>query len=128
VRGLLPLSAALAAVAAFGCSDTGADVEIAVDPADIPCAGQDGTGGWQSTPWSDPDCPWLPYDGRTALQIPHDLGRAPTMVIPYLAFDDLGSDPAIGAGDIARIREVTDTTVTLANVTEANFYLRLALR
>jgi hypothetical protein len=129
VRAWIGLALALPCLAAAaGCSDPGTDVERAVDPAEIPCAGPDGFDGWQSTPWSDPDCPWLEYRGRWSLQIPHDLGREPAIVLPYLAFDDAGSDPALASGDIARIHEVTDTTVTVSNTTEANFYLRLVLR
>jgi hypothetical protein len=128
VRRAAWCAAVFVALAVSGCDDPEADVEIRIDPADLPCAGPDGNGGWESVPWSEPGCDWLPYPGRTALQVPHDLGRRPSVVLPYLSFYEDGDEPALSFGDTARISEVTETTVTVANTTNAHFFLRLALQ
>ncbi|MFW6050525.1 MAG: hypothetical protein ACODAU_05090 [Myxococcota bacterium] len=123
------LAPAALAMALAGCpGDPEARREIEVDPAQL-CASLDPESGiWESTPWSDPACPWLEYPGQAALQIPHDLGRVPRVVLPYIAFDEDGMDGTLASGNTTVVWEVTDTTVTVANNTEETFFLRLVLQ
>ncbi len=129
MRHLAPLAlAALLVAPAAGCEDANAQEHIRIGPGDLPpSAGLDATGeGWQSVGWSGD--PWQPYPGRATLEFTHDLGRIPTSVLVYLAFDRGGTGAGLASGDLARIIEVTETTVTIRNDTEAELFCRVTLQ
>ena len=81
---------------------------------------------WQSAPWSG-GCDWVRLDAREGIEVPHDLGRPPASVLVYLSFVPSGAEAVLAAGDMARIVEVTATSVTVANATEQPMYARLVL-
>ena len=119
---LLPLAAA--------CGDASAQDPIVLDSA---CAeGDTGDGGvtaWESAGWPpDPRCEWLPFDGRTTVELNHGLGRAPRSVEAYLSFDPDGSLSTLASGDVARIVAVDDAAVLLRNATNQDFFLKVVLR
>jgi len=132
VRRTLLGTLALVALALAGCKARAAEMRsIALDDEALAQASQTETGQWQTAPWAD--SLWLAFPGRTTLEIEHPLGRVPASVQVYLSFtgDDRESEhsrtafPA--AGDVAHITNVTDTHVSVANTTEADFHLRLVL-
>ncbi|MFW5920420.1 MAG: hypothetical protein ACOCUS_01170 [Polyangiales bacterium] len=118
---LLLIAAALA-----GCGDVKPGKEIDAAPS---CPATDAeTGTWHSNPWMQDGCPWMEYPSKTALVVPHDLGRQPDVVLPYISFDSEGRDATLGSGDVARILDTSDVTVTVGNATEQKLFLRLVLR
>ena len=120
------VAAATVACVGIACGQAEAEELIEITAADLPAsAGAGPTGAWQSVGW-DAD-PWHPYPGRATLILHHDLGRAPAVVLTYVAFDDTGRGAGLAAGDMARVIEVADTTVTIRNDTEADFHCRLVL-
>lgn len=112
------------------CSSANAAETITYDAADLPSsAGLVGT-SWQSSGFyaGETDDEWLRFPARATVIIPHALGRTPAIVAPYLAFDAQGDGCAPSAGDLTRIVRVSDTTVTLRNDTNEDFFLRLAVQ
>lgn len=99
--------------------------ETVVYPADAPELANAGVrdGVWESGPWEG--VPWIPFPGRVTIEFEHSLGRAPTVVLVYLAFDPEGTDAALAAGELARVVEVTDGTLTIRNDTNAGFFVRV---
>ena len=85
-------------------------------------------GLWESMPWSDPEHPWLRYPGRTTVQLEHGMGRVPRSVAVYLAFDSVGTEPGLASGDLARVSDVNENTVTIRNDTSASFFIRVVLQ
>lgn len=94
------------------------------------------TNVWQSAPWEG--AAWIPYPGRATIQVSHTLGRVPRQVLVYLAFQEIPFDagpgpgegdtpPALAAGDLARVVDVTATTVTVWNDTNGAFFARIVL-
>ena len=142
VRGASPLRRARALQPAFalatlfataasvpGCADASAQ---AVVTRETPCASRfpgETDDGWQSAPWgpADEGC-WVLFAGGQIVQLEHDLGHTPALLQIYLSFDPLGQSSAPSAGDTSLIREVDDTSVTIANGTEQDFYLRVVAR
>ncbi len=110
-----------------GCSGIamGETVELTVDSPELAHASVSDAGVWESVPWSSPDAPWLPYTPRVTAQLEHTLGYAPSVVLVYIAFDDAATMPALAAGDLAEIVDVTDTTITVHNGTNASFFFRV---
>lgn len=89
-------------------------------------------GIWQSARW---DTPWLPFPGKQAVTIAHDLGATPRLVQVYVDFDrDDGCDrdndttALLASGTLARISNVGDASVTLRNDTKENYCIRLVLQ
>jgi hypothetical protein len=156
VQAVLALCGLFALVAAWGCEPSdnacdGCDGEMQNDALclvaldDLPGAsgGQadavPGDAGspagasrkWQSAPWQNAE--WTSLPGKTRVRLEHDLGREPDSVDVYLSFEKDDSDregtrssfPA--AGDMARITDVTDSTITIKNNTEQSFCLRVVL-
>lgn len=120
--GSLVLSAA-----AGGCGDASAREYVVLDLDDLPpSAGLDPTGeGWQSVGWEGD---WHAYPGGVTLEVTHGLGRVPTAVLVYVAFDPDGRGAGLAAGDLARIVDVTETMVVVHNGTDADMFCRIALR
>jgi hypothetical protein len=117
----------LAALPACGRPAPGALRTYTADAPELAMASIDpASGAWESMPWTGTD--WLPYGPRAQLQVTHGLGRLPRTVLVYLAFDELGSDPACAAGDLARVIEVTDTTVTVWNDTNGIYFARIVVQ
>ena len=85
-------------------------------------------GVWESTPWSDPNQPWLRYPGRGTIQLEHGMGRVPRLVMVYLAFDSVGTEPGLASGDLARLVDADENTVTIRNDTSASFFVRVVLQ
>ena len=111
---------------AAACGDASAQ-----DPVVLSSECADGTPGevWESAGWPPaPRCDWLPFTGRTTVELPHALGRTPRSVEVYLAFEPDGRMAAPAAGDLARVVGVTDTGVQLRNETNEDFFLKVVLR
>lgn len=112
---LLPLTA---------CQDAAGNVRV-VGEADLPASHGVTGAQWQSGGINDE---WMGYPAQTALELGHSLGREPVSVLVYVAFDAGGQDGALAAGDIARIAEVSDDTVTIRNGTNQDFFARIVLQ
>ena len=100
--------------------------DLIVYPADAPelaAASVTTEGTWESAPWEG--SPWLPYPGRATVQVEHSLGYAPSVVLVYLSFEESGADPALAAGDLARLVEVDATTLVVRSDTSAFFFARI---
>jgi len=108
-----------------GCDSANADEQITLTLADLPDRDTNAAGVWQSTRWSG--SPWHPYPGGVTLRVEHDLGRAPSAVLVYIAFSADGAGTGLASGDLARIVQVTDSEVTIRNGTEADLYCRIVL-
>lgn len=125
---LLPyaLSAGLT-IGSAGCEGADAQERIVLGPGDLPASAgvQPGADAWQSVAWGGDR--WQPYPGEATVQFSHDLGRMPVSVLVYVAFDEAGRGAALAAGDLAHMVEVTETTVTIRNDTEADLFCRLTL-
>jgi hypothetical protein len=77
-------------------------------------------------PWTGMS--WIPFGPRLQVRVAHGLGRVPRLVHVFLAFDELGSDPASAAGDLARVIAVDETSVTIWNDTNGTFFARIVLQ
>lgn len=127
-----PTLVALVMVCAVGCGRAEADdIFVALDS--LACD-DESDGRWESAPFPGEECrcgagmcDWLTFGGRDTLEIAHPLGRAPKVVLPYIAFDADGSRGTLASGDVALILAVSDTSVTLRNGTDERFYVRLVL-
>lgn len=105
---------------------------IDLDDAELEMAGTTDSGQWQSAPWTD--SVWISLGAREQVEIMHGLGREPTGVQVYLSFtdDDRGdstprrSFPA--AGDVSNLGAITDSSVTVINTTDGEFWMRLVLQ
>lgn len=62
------------------------------------------------------------------MDIPHQLGRVPSIVHVYLSFDADGRSAALSAGDLSRIESVTEEQVVIRNNTNESFFLRVVLQ
>jgi hypothetical protein len=80
---------------------------------------------WASAPWEG--VPWIRYPGRIQLDVSHGLGRAPNGVLVYIAFTREGRNPALAAGDLARIVEADETHVVVWNDTNGHYYARIVV-
>lgn len=117
----------LSLVAGCGRPPPGGLIDFPVGAPELAMASVDPlTNTWESMPWTG--TPWLPYGPRAQLRVFHGLGRVPRSVHVYLAFDELGSDPAMAAGDLGRVLEVTDTTVTVWNDTSGSYFARIVVQ
>lgn len=119
---LLPLAAA--------CGDAAAQDPIELESS---CAETQLLGGeiaaWESAGWPpDTRCDWLPFDGRTTVDLSHDLGRTPRSVDIYISFDPDGALSTPASGDVARILGVGPDTIQLRNAQNQDFFLKVVLR
>ncbi len=120
----IALAASLALVASCGVPMDELYVYTADSP-ELANASVSPEGVWESAPWSGQDAPWILYPPRATIELEHTLGREPTTVLVYLAFDEEATAPALAAGDLARIVEVTDTTITIHNDTSGSYFFRV---
>lgn len=104
---------------------TGDMVVYTADSPELANASVSPEGVWESVPWSGQDTPWLPFPPRITAELEHTLGREPRVVLVYLAFDPEATEPALAAGDLARVVEVTETTVTVHNDTSGSYFFRV---
>jgi hypothetical protein len=86
------------------------------------------SGSWESAPWAPGATGWLPYPPRGQIQLEHALGRAPRVVLVYISFERSGTTPALAAGDLARVVDVDESTVTIWNDTNGSYFARVVLR
>jgi hypothetical protein len=119
---LLPLAAA--------CGDAAAHDPIALEST---CAETQRVGGeiaaWESAGWPpDPRCDWLPFDGRTTVDLSHGLGRPPRSVEVYISFDPDGHMSTPASGDVTRIVGADAESVQLRNAQNEDFFLKVVLR
>lgn len=102
--------------------------ETLVYPADAPelaHASVSDDGVWESVPWAGQSAPWLEFGPRATVELEHGLDHEPRAVLVYLAFDPEGTDPALAAGDLARVVEASGTTVAVKNDTNATYFIRV---
>lgn len=127
MRRLGPALVGLAAVVlGAGCTARADEFRhvVLTDPA-LAARSTNAEGVWESAPWTG--ATWMPYQGHLTLQVDHDLGRRPSAVLVYLAFDAAGTGSALSAGDLARVVDVTADHVTIRNDTAGDYYVRLVL-
>lgn len=120
---LVPLAAA--------CGDASAQDPVVLDSgcAETETFTDGSVSAWESAGWPpDIRCDWLPFDARTTVEIPHDLGRAPRSVEIYISFEADGSMSTPASGDAARIVAVDDVSAQLRNATNQDFFLKVVLR
>ncbi|GAB4198394.1 MAG: hypothetical protein OHK0013_07440 [Sandaracinaceae bacterium] len=86
------------------------------------------TGSWESAPWSPGETGWIPYPPRGQIQVEHGLERVPRVVLVYLSFDRSGAAPGLAAGDLARIVDADERTITIWNDTNGSFFARVVAR
>lgn len=112
---------------ATACRGVDAQERMTLTLADLPpSAGPGTTGTWQSVGWQG-DL-WHRFSGRLELEIEHDLGREPQLVMVYLSFAPDGAPAALAAGDLAQIVQVDASTVTLVNQTNQEFFCRIVIQ
>lgn len=97
---------------------------------DLPCHSTSEVGVWQSAPappLAVDECAWLFFAGNTTYVFEHELGRVPTIVIGYIAFeaDGLGATVASGNSLVEAGRE--ETSITIKNTQNQDFFLQLVL-
>jgi hypothetical protein len=124
VKKLVPLALILTPLAACALP-TGETAVYTADSPELAHASVSPDGVWESVPWAGQDAPWLEVGSRLTVELEHTLGFEPRVVLVYLAFDPEATDPALAAGDLARVVEVTDTTVAVKNDTNATYYFRV---
>jgi hypothetical protein len=124
MRANVSLLAFCFAVCLTGCPlPTGEVTSYATDAPELANASVSAEGVWESAPWLG--TPWIPFDGRLTVELEHTLGRTPRGVLVYLAIDENGTDPALAAGDHARIVDANETFIAVRNDTNAMFFVRV---
>ncbi len=120
--------AALLALAA-GCGDSsGETVEVSL--AELPCQMQNAEGLWESAPLPpvvDEQCLWFLFRARNTYVFEHPLESVPLEVIAYIAFNSDGTGSTIASGNAFLLQAVDDSTITVKNDQEQDFWLRLVL-
>lgn len=132
---LVALACALSLLPACDAPDPSADDVDVIPPSDprlaMAVADIDATSGevrsWATAPLDAEGDEWIAFPGNIQLDISHGLGRTPNGVLVYLAFTPDGEFPALAAGDLARIIEVDETHVVVANGTNGNYFARVVL-
>jgi hypothetical protein len=124
VKKLAPLALLLTSLAACALP-TGETEVYTADSEELAHASVSADGVWESVPWEGQDTPWLEVGSRITVELEHTLGAEPRVVLVYLAFDPEATDPALAAGDLARVVDVTDTTVAVKNDTNATYFVRV---
>ncbi|MEP7123834.1 MAG: hypothetical protein ABJE95_23095 [Byssovorax sp.] len=121
----LAIGAAIA-TGTLGCGNSGpltCDRSAEGNPTIRYAEGEVKDGVYMSSPW---DGELLYFPGGMHYGIEHKLGAAPRWINSYLSFDREGtraSSLAQAAGNQVVILDVSDTTVTLANDSCADYWL-----
>lgn len=99
-------------------------------------SGPTGSDGWQSAPPPTPEqCEpenvdlelWAPVPPNTTATFNHELGTAPSLILPYVSFEKTGCRASTGTGDLARVEWADEARVAIRNRTEVNFWMRVVL-
>jgi hypothetical protein len=115
---------------AAGCGDLDEGETIEVSLADLPCQMQNAVGIWESAPpppIADEQCLWFSFDPNSTYVFQHPLGRIPSIIIGYIAFESNGTAATIGSGNVLLINGADESTVTIRNGQNQRFWLRLVL-
>lgn len=116
----------------LGCGGCGSEAQ-AQEPIQVSpeCPRAEGA-AWESAPWpgesGSASCGWQSFEGRQTYVVTHNRGTVPIVVLPYLSFHPDGRSSAPSAGDMTRIIAVDETSITLRNNTNENFFLKLVLQ
>lgn len=121
-RHCLLLLGLLASALSTGCEARAAETRTFM-LADLPGQRVTPSGQWESSAWTGGT--WLDYPGRITLRLEHGLGREPSSVLVYLAFDAAGQGPALAAGDLSRVVSVDAQYITVRNDTEGDYFARV---
>lgn len=126
-RASLSLCMLAISLAATACQGDGQGLTLAFTESDPELAGAsvDAAGVWESAPWDDDRFPWLPYPGLATLRLQHSLARVPRSVLVYIAFASDGAAPALAAGELARVLEVSPDSITIRNDTQSELFARV---
>lgn len=123
---MIYLSLLLPALSGCGNKETNGNF-VPVEADELPCQSLDGLGVWESTPSNNPECPWFYYSANTTYAFPHALQREPRAVLPYIAFDRLGIGATLASGNPVILIDQSETSVTLRNAQNQDFWLRLVV-
>ncbi len=114
---------------ATGCGDSSGET-IEVSLADLPCQMQSAQGIWESAPLppiTDEECLWFPFRGNDTYIFEHPLARVPFEVIAYISFNSDGTGSTIASGNAFLVDAADDSTITIRNGQNQDFWLRLVL-
>lgn len=143
--GFVSLALGIASCGRPGLGDRTA--YMAGDP-ELASAGRNmDTGVWSSAQWgcatfaTMPDCmavsgctwmesctgavTWIPFRPHEQVEVEHDLGYAPTVILTYISFTSTGDTPSQSAGDLTRIVDVSTSTLTVWNDTNGSYFVRI---
>jgi len=112
-----------------GCGDSGGET-IEVSRADLPCQMQSAQGIWESAPLppiTDDQCLWFLFRANNTYVFEHTLGRVPFEVTGYIAFNSNGMGSTPASGNAFLVDAADDSTITLRNAQNQDFWLRLVL-
>jgi hypothetical protein len=120
---LFAVAMAFASSGASGCR-TSCDDAVGSTPEPFEGGRTDATGTvYESAPFAGP---LLKLPPQKVYRFTHHLRAAPVAVVPYVSFDEDGKEFAVGAGDLAPVSDVNDTSFRVTNNTCETFYLRVA--
>jgi len=120
---LLPLAVA--------CGDAAAQdpIVLASACAEVETLASGEIVAWESAGWPpDARCDWLPFDGRTTVDLAHGLERTPRSVEVYISFEPDGFSSTPASGDVARIVSADASAIQLRNAQNEDFFLKVVLR
>jgi len=113
------------------CGDPCGESEDRLVPmSELPCNMTKADGFWESHPFPplpSEQCNWLEFRGCSTYEIAHPLGRVPSVIIGYTAFDADGEFSTIASGNSFVVQEANSSTVVIRNTQNQLFYLRLAV-
>ena len=123
---------------ALGCGERDRYSDASVELDKLASSGEAGA-GWQSAPLPttatcDPEVDggmltsWTKLGGRRKLELEHGLGRAPVLVLSYIAYKESGCGGTLASGDVVSILGVDDRRLILQNATKEQFFLRVFLQ
>jgi hypothetical protein len=111
------------------CGDPCEGAEDRLVPlSELPCNSTSSEGIWESHPFppiTDAACQWLEFRACSTYEIEHPLGRVPSVIIGYTAFDADGEFATVGSGNSFIVQGATESTFTIRNAQNQLFYLRL---
>jgi hypothetical protein len=150
VKRLALASLVFVALALSSCGRPGLGDLTVYTSADPELAGAaiDDGGVWSSSPWAcsastteaacmavagcsfattctNDGLAWIPYRPHEQVQVAHSLTYTPALVMTYISFVSTGETPSLAAGDLTRIVEVDDATITVWNDTNGSYFVRV---